>query len=263
MTIAAPVWFLALFGTTVGAVFGSFLNVLIYRVPRGMSVISPPSTCPSCQTRIQPYDNVPILGWLLLGGKCRGCRAHISIRYPAVEALTAAVFLALTLRYGLTLELMPALYFAGAMIAVTFIDWDVRIIPDRITLTGVPLGIASSWIRPELGWLDAVIGAAAGFAFLYVVAEGYYRLTGRDGLGGGDIKLAAMLGAFLGWQGVLLTVFLSSFAGTIVAVALMASGKGGRFTALPFGTFLGSVSAVVYVYGAAVINAYLSMFQAQ
>jgi leader peptidase (prepilin peptidase)/N-methyltransferase len=254
-----PMWFMLLGLGLFGAVLGSFLNVCIYRVPRNLSVVSPPSSCPGCGDRIAPYDNVPVLGWLWLRGRCRSCRAPISKRYPGVELLTAVLFALLALRYGLTWELVPALYFAAAMVVVTLIDFDARIIPDAITFSGVPLGLLSTLVTP-VTLVDGLIGAAAGFAFLYAVAWGYQKSTGVDGLGGGDIKFAAMLGAFLGWQGVLLTVFAASFVGSVAGGVLMAVQKGGRRTALPFGTFLAPVGLAVYLWGGALINWYLGRF---
>jgi len=253
-------WPLLVSSAALGAVLGSFLNVVIYRLPRGISVVTPPSACPMCGARIAPYDNVPILGWLLLGGRCRRCRGPISIRYPGVEGLTAVLFIALTWQFGLTWELAPALVFAAAMITVTFIDFDHQIIPDAITLAGVPLGLASTFLRP-LGLLDAVLGAALGFALLFAIAAGYRKATGRDGMGGGDIKLAAMLGAFLGWKGLLVTVFLASLGGSAVGLLLVALGTGGRKTALPFGTFLAPASLVAYVWGERILGWYAAFLR--
>ncbi len=251
-----PMWFLLLAVAALGAVMGSFLNVCIYRIPRGMSVVSPPSACPGCGTRIAPYDNVPVFGWLWLRGRCRSCRTPISLRYPLVEALTGLVFLFLGWRYGLSWELLPALYFAGAMIVVTLVDFDARIIPDAITLPGVLLGLAASFLTP-VTLASALIGAVLGFALLWGLGRAYKALTGVDGMGGGDVKLAAMLGAFLGWPGLLLTVFGASLLGTVAGVAVMTAGRGGRRTALPFGTFLAPVALGVYVWGPALIRWYL------
>ncbi len=252
-----PIWFVLAATGLFGAVLGSFLNVCVYRIPRGLSVVSPPSACPSCGKRIAPYDNVPVVAWFWLAGKCRSCRSAISPRYPVVEAVTAAVFLGLGWRYGLRWELLPALYFAAAMIAVTLIDFDARIIPDAITLPGIPLGILAALVTP-VTVPSAVIGAALGFALLWGLGWAYRRATGIDGMGGGDVKLAAMLGAFLGWPGLILTVFGASFLGTVTGVAMMARGRGGRRTALPFGTFLAPVGLLVYVWGPQIIHWYLA-----
>jgi leader peptidase (prepilin peptidase)/N-methyltransferase len=252
---ALPVWWIPTVAALLGAVIGSFLNVCIYRIPRELSVVTPPSACPRCGTRIAPYDNIPVLGWLWLRGRCRSCRAPISKRYPIVEALTALVFLGLTLRYGVGAELLPSLVFASAMIVVTLVDYDERIIPDMITIPGTALGILASFVTP-VTLVEALVGAALGFALLWGIAWGYRRATGVDGMGGGDVKLAALLGAFLGWKGLLLTIFLASFAGTVVGVALMAVKRGGRRTALPFGTFLAPVGVLVYLWGPGLIRWY-------
>ncbi len=253
-----PVWFLLLATALFGAVLGSFLNVCIYRIPRGLSVVSPPSACPNCRNRIAPYDNVPVLGWLWLRGKCRNCRSPISARYPVVEGLTGAVFLLLAWRYGLTWALAPALYFASAMIVVTLVDFDARIIPDAITLPGILLGVGASLLTP-VTLVQSLVGAALGFALLWGLGWAYKAATGIDGMGGGDVKLAAMLGAFLGWQGLLLTIFLASLAGTLTGVAMMAKGRGGRRTALPFGTFLAPMGLAVYVWGPSLFHWYLNL----
>jgi len=255
-----PMWFELIFGAAFGAALGSFLNVCIYRIPKGLSVAFPPSACPNCRQRIAPYDNVPVLAWMWLRGRCRGCGERISFRYPAVEALTAALFAALTWHYGFTWELLPALYFAAAMIVVTLIDFDAFIIPDVITLSGIPLGLLASLVTP-VTFVDALIGAAAGFAFLYAVGWGYEKATGVDGMGGGDIKFAAMLGAFLGWKGLLLTVFGSAGLGAVVGLVIMARRKGDRRTLLPFGTFLAPVGLAVYLWGDSAIRTYLSLFR--
>jgi leader peptidase (prepilin peptidase)/N-methyltransferase len=255
VSAAWPVWPVYALSAAIGAIIGSFLNVCIYRIPREISVVTPPSACPHCGHRIAAYDNVPVLGWLWLGGRCRTCRAPISRRYPVVEAVTALMFLGLTVRCGLTAQLAPALIFGGAMIVVTLIDYDQRIIPDVITIPGTVLGVLASFLTP-VTLLEAVVGAGLGFALLWGIAWGYRRATGVDGMGGGDVKLAALLGAFLGWKGLLLTIFLASFAGTIVGIALMAARRGGRRTALPFGTFLAPVGIAVYIWGPDLIRWY-------
>jgi leader peptidase (prepilin peptidase)/N-methyltransferase len=177
-----------------------------------------------------------------------------------VEALTAGVFVFLIWWYGTSWELLPALYFSATMILVTVIDFDARIIPDAITLPGVGLGILASLLTP-VSLVDSVLGAAAGFLLLLGIGWGYKRLTGADGMGGGDIKFAALLGAFLGWQGFLLTVFLASLAGTVVGLILMITGRGGRRTALPFGSFLAPAAWITYVWGGDVVGWYIGLMR--
>jgi leader peptidase (prepilin peptidase)/N-methyltransferase len=241
-----------------GAVLGSFLNVCIHRLPRGISVVRPPSACPACGERIRPYDNVPVLGWMWLGGRCRDCRSPISVRYPAVEALTAALFLLTALETGFTWSLLPALVFVSAMIVVTLVDYDARIVPDVITLPGIALGILFSFLTP-LSVVNSLAGAALGFLLFLGIAWAYRRVTGVEGLGGGDIKLAAMLGAFLGVQGLFLTVFAASLMGTVVGVTMMLLGRGGRKTALPFGTFLAPAAVAAYFWAGDVIAWYVGL----
>ncbi|NNF05386.1 MAG: prepilin peptidase, partial [Candidatus Eisenbacteria bacterium] len=216
-----PQWFAIISSAAFGACLGSFLNVCIYRIPRKLSVVFPPSQCPGCDTRIAPYDNVPLFGWLWLRGKCRTCKTRISPRYPIVELLTGVLFAFLAWHYGLTWELLPAMYFGPVMLMITLIDFDAYIIPDVITLSGVPLGIAASFLTP-ITLMDSIVGAAVGFVVLYAIGWGYLKSTGTDGMGGGDIKFAAMLGAFLGWQGVLLTIFAAAAFGSIAGVLVMA-----------------------------------------
>ena len=241
-----------------GAILGSFLNACVFRLPRGISMIIPPSACPRCGSRIRWYDNVPVAGWLALRGRCRSCRERISPRYPVVEALTALVFVLLALRYGPSLVLAPALLFAWLMLLVTLVDFDARIIPDAVTIPGTVLGLLIAWLGP-MPLRDAVIGAAAGLFLLWAIAWVYERVTGIEGMGGGDIKFAALLGAFLGWQGLLLTLFLASLGGALAGGLLMLRGKGSGKTALPFGSFLAPAGLVVYVFGSEILAWYVAI----
>jgi leader peptidase (prepilin peptidase)/N-methyltransferase len=241
-----------------GAMLGSFLNACVFRLPRGVSMITPPSACPRCGVRIRWYDNVPVIGWLALRGRCRSCQEPISARYPVVEGLTALVFILLALRYGATPALVPALLFAWIMLLVTLVDFDARIIPDAITIPGTVLGLLIAWWGP-LAFRDALIGAAAGLLLLWAIAWAYERVTGIEGMGGGDIKFAALLGAFLGWQGLLLTLFLASLGGALAGGLLMLRKKGSGKTALPFGSFLAPAGLVVYVFGGEILAWYIGL----
>ncbi|MFP3980995.1 MAG: prepilin peptidase [Desulfobacterales bacterium] len=245
----------------IGLCIGSFLNVCISRLPRGLSIVNPGSRCPQCGTSIRFYDNIPVLSFLLLGAKCRGCGESISVRYPAVELLTGIMACGIVLKYGPTIPALIYFLFIAALIVVAFIDLGHRIIPDRISLTGVVAGLAASFVLPEITWTDSLIGILAGGGSLFAVAMGYYLLTGKEGMGGGDIKLLAMIGAFTGWQGVVFTIFAASAAGTAVGLVLMAlAGKNLKF-AVPFGPFL-SLGAVVYLFfGQAIIHWYLMGFR--
>jgi len=245
-----------------GAATGSFLNVAIYRMPRGESVVAPRSHCTTCERVIPWYDNLPVLSWLLLRGRCRGCGQSFSIRYPIVEALTAILLLGLSLQFGWTLGLAFAFYFACSLLVVTYIDLDHQIIPDRITLPGIAVGLVLALVAPaEMRWPAVqswAIGTLAGGGILWVVAWGYELATGREGMGGGDIKLLAMIGAFLGWQGVLLSLMLASFIGSIVGVGWMVARGADSKLAIPFGPFLSLGALVALFWGDSIIHWYLS-----
>ncbi|HEY3277727.1 MAG TPA: prepilin peptidase [Syntrophorhabdaceae bacterium] len=251
-----------------GAVIGSFLNVCIYRLPRERSIVSPPSACPECGKPIRFYDNIPVLSYLLLKGKCRDCGAPISARYPMVEAVTAAFFFLLYMKLGLTLETVVFLLFVSALIAISFIDLELRIIPDVLSIGGVIVGFLFSLARPffrdmdpKFGILDSLYGILLGGGILFGIAWTYQLLTKREGMGGGDIKLLAMIGAFCGMKGVVFSLMAGSILGTAVGVPLMlVKGKDGKY-AIPFGPFL-SLGALVYVYaGDRIIDPFLRFLE--
>ncbi|GAB4278775.1 MAG: A24 family peptidase [Deferrisomatales bacterium] len=239
-----------------GAVIGSFLNVVIYRLPRGESLVSPPSACPRCGARVRARDNVPVAGYLMLRGRCRDCGEPISLRYPLVEALTAALAAALWLRFGASAAFGVYFVFVAGLVAVTFIDLDHRIIPDSLSLGGVVVGFAASFVT-GLGWAQSLMGIALGAGTLLAVAWGYFVLTRREGMGLGDVKLLAAVGAFLGWQAVLFTVFVSSLVGSAVGLTWMALRRAGPRLEVPFGPFL-ALGAAAYVFaGPSLIRWYL------
>jgi len=241
-----------------GAMIGSFLNVVIYRMPLGLSVVRPASRCPKCETPIKPWQNIPVISYLMLRGKCAKCGVGISVRYPLVEALTGALWALLFLRYGLTLELAPYIIFITGLIVVTFIDIDHKIIPNELSLGGMVLGVAASFITP-LGWQQSLIGLAVGGLGLWAVAEGFAILMKKEGMGFGDVKLMGAIGAFTGWQGVLFTILVGSVAGSVIGiVAIKLSGKGKELK-IPFGPFL-SLGAAIYIYrGPELINWYINL----
>lgn len=231
-----------------GAVVGSFLNVCIYRMPLDQSIVSPGSRCMGCGTSVRWYDNIPIVSWLVLRGRCRSCGASFSIRYPLVELLTALLATLLILKFGLTLRFAVMFVFCAALVVITFIDFDYQIIPDEISLPGIGLGFVSSFFMPELGWLSSLSGIIAGWGLLALVFYGYLWLTGREGMGGGDAKLLAMMGAFLGFQAVPFIIFASSLVGTIAGLSIMAIQRKDRHLAIPFGPYL-ALGAVLYIFG--------------
>jgi leader peptidase (prepilin peptidase) / N-methyltransferase len=242
-----------------GAVVGSFLNVCIWRIPAGESIVSPPSHCPGCGTRIRAYDNIPIVSYLLLGGRCRDCRTRISARYPAVEALTGAGFVLVAWQFGPTLEALVAALFVAALITISFIDLDHQIIPDVISLPGIVVGLLLAVAGVGPSWRDSVLGILLGGGTLWAVAAGYQALTGREGMGGGDIKLLAMVGAFIGWRGVLVTLMIGSLTGAVVGIVLMiARGSDSRLP-IPFGPFLALGAACGLFFGDTAINWYLGL----
>ena len=242
-----------------GLLVGSFLNVCIYRLPRRESVAWPASHCTACGRTLAWFENVPVVSWLALRGRCRTCGARIGITYPLVELITGAVFAGGYLIYGLTPLLAVRLLFACAMIVLFVIDLRHRILPNVITLPGIVAGLVFSSMLPP-GWLASLIGAVVGGGVLFVIAEAYYRLRGVEGLGMGDVKMLAMIGAFLGWQLTLVTLILASLSGSLVGVGLIASGRGGMQAALPFGTFLAVGALVAAVSGDAMLAWYLSLY---
>lgn len=230
-----------------GACIGSFLNVCIWRVPRSESIVSPGSRCPQCSTPIRFYDNIPILSYILLMGKCRHCKSGISIRYPLVEGLTGVLAMAAAFRFGLTLDFLIYFIFISVLVTVTFIDLDLQIIPDVISLPGIPIGLAASLVLTTVTFKDSLIGALVGGGSLFLVAWGYYYFTKKEGMGGGDIKLLAMIGAFIGWQGVFFTIFIASAVGSVTGAILMLFAKKDLKFAVAFGPFL-ALGALAYLF---------------
>ena len=248
------------FLTGMGLAVGSFLNVCIHRLPLNESLMWPASRCTNCRRALAWYENLPIVSWLVLRGRCRTCRSAISPRYPCVEAITAFVFVSGYVIYGWTPLLAVRLLFACAMIVLFFIDLDHRILPNAITLPGIVLGVAVSFLTPP-GWRSSLIGLLAGGGVLFAVAETYYRLRGREGLGMGDVKMLGMIGAFLGWPLMLVTLILASISGSIIGLALIASRRGDMKYALPFGTFLSCGALVAAVAGDSILAWYISLYR--
>ncbi len=251
------------FAAVFGLVWGSFLNVVIHRVPRGQSLAHPPSTCPRCGSRIKPYDNVPVLSWLALRGRCRACGLPISPLYPAVELLTGAVFVLLYVQGGrrVGLALIAALAWSSLLIALAFIDAYHQILPDALTYPGIALAFAFALVRPDMTLRDALAGAVLGSGFLMAIYLAYLFVRRKEGLGMGDVTLMVMIGAFLGWRKTLLTLILASLAGSIVGLGAIAF-RGKRWqTALPFGTFLAPAAFAAFVWGDRIIEAYLKLYR--
>jgi leader peptidase (prepilin peptidase)/N-methyltransferase len=250
---------LSLFALLTGLLVGSFLNVCICRLPKGESVVFPPSHCPHCDYRIRWYDNIPLVSYLLLRGKCRGCGMRISLQYPLVELLNGLLTLALFLRFGPTLAFLVLFLFCSALVVITFIDLEHQIIPDEISLPGIVIGFICSFFLPGHSWLNSLLGILLGGGSLLLVAYGYQWLTGKEGMGGGDIKLLAMMGAFLGWKSILFIIFASSLVGSVIGITIMLVQKKDSKLAIPFGPYL-AFGAVLYIfYGRQIIHWYLNM----
>jgi leader peptidase (prepilin peptidase)/N-methyltransferase len=244
-----------------GLVWGSFLNVVIYRLPRGLSLLRPPSSCPHCGKQIKFYENIPILSYLVLRGKCGSCKANISPAYPLGEALTAFCFLLVYLQYSLSPHFFASCLFASALIVLGFIDFYHQILPDEITLPGFVLALLYTFFRDDLSFLQALLGAAVGAGFLLFVYGVYYLLRKKEGLGLGDVTMMLMVGAFLGWKQTLLTLILASVGGAVVGVFFIIFKKKDLQHALPFGTFLAPAAFVALLYGQQIIDAYLSLYR--
>ena len=243
-----------------GLAIGSFLNVCIHRLPRGGSIVSPGSQCPHCGYVLKWYDNIPVLSYAMLRGRCRGCKAPISIRYPIIEIITMMVFVAHYLVFGPDILLVPRLLFATALIVLFAIDLEHHQLPNVITLPGIVVGLAFSTMLPP-GIFDALIGVIAGGGVLWLVGEAYYRYSGQEGMGGGDVKMLAMIGAFLGWKLMVLTLILSSILGSVVGVLVIAFRRGGMKYALPYGTFLSLAALVASLFGGRILDWYLGFYQ--
>jgi len=241
-----------------GAVIGSFLNVCIYRIQREESIVWPGSRCPTCGASIAFYDNLPIVSFLLLLGRCRTCRAPISWRYPLVEALNGTGYVLLLRQFGLTWPTLIYALFFSALVVVTFIDLDIQIIPDVISLPGIAIGLAVSYWLPQ-GFVNSLIGCLVGGGFFWLVAELGARILKQEAMGGGDIKLIAMVGAFVGWHNVLLTIFLASLSGAAVGLLFMAVKGWGRKTPIPFGPFLALGAVLSLFFGTTIVEWYVGL----
>ena len=263
-----------------GLIIGSFLNVCILRIPADKSIVLPASSCTKCGKAIAAYDNIPVLSWAFLGGKCRHCKTKISAMYPAVELLTGLLFLACYFIFGLTVDALKWAVFAALLVVLAITDIRERILPDEVnffglgagllfsfftkSLDGTALWLASRWFdfpppQMALSFSDAVLGALAGSGLLWIVAEGYFRIRGREGMGLGDVKMMAAVGAFLGLKRTVMTVLFGSLLGSIVGIILIKVSKKGQDYELPFGTFLGAGALLVVFFGTPALRWYLSL----
>jgi len=269
-----------LFTVLIGLAIGSFLNVCISRIPLEQSVVSPRSRCPQCKKPIGSFDNIPVLSYIILGGRCRNCKKKISIRYPLIEALTATVSALIYLKFDIGFEWAVYFLFCAALIALAFIDADHRILPDVITLNGLWIGIAISfflWLPGPLvarllqgvgvtapgprlvSIVSSMIGAAIGGGLLWGVREAYFRVRGVEGMGFGDVKMMAMVGAFVGTALTLFTILVGSVLGSVIGIVVMRFAGKDRDYELPFGTFLSLGAILAVLYGNELIRLYLNL----
>ena len=239
-----------------GAAVGSFLNVCIYRLPAKTSIVKPSSRCPNCGHPIRYLDNIPIISFILLGGKCRHCKSRISWRYPLVEFITAVLTVMLFIKFGLTLNFFVFFIFTAVLIVITFIDLDHQIIPDILTLPGIPSFFLAAVFLVEIPWREALIGLLVGGGVLFLIALIYEFIAKREGMGGGDIKLLAMIGAFLGWKSLIFVLLFGSMTGAVIGITAMILKKQDMKYAIPFGPFL-SAAAIAYIF---LDNSYINLF---
>lgn len=256
MTVLAP--YLVTF--LIGAIIGSFLNVCIYRLPRRESIVWPGSHCPACSAPISPRDNVPIVSYLLLGGRCRACRARISPRYPLVELANALGYVVILWRFGTGWTALAYTLLFSALLVITFVDLSHMIVPDRITLPGIVLGVVLAATVLPVGLVDSLLGLLVGGGLLWFLAWVSPYLFGKEGMGGGDIKLLAMIGAFLGWKPTLLTVMIAAVVGSVVGLTLIACKVMQRRQYLPFGPFLALGAVLAMMFHQEVLSWYVGLF---
>jgi leader peptidase (prepilin peptidase)/N-methyltransferase len=278
--VVLPSALIGVFVILFGLVIGSFLNVCILRIPERKSIVLPASACPKCGTPIHAYDNIPVVSWLILGGKCRSCKTPISKMYPLVELLTGLLFLACYYEFGLTVEALKWSVFCALITVLVFTDLRERLLPDPVNYTGFVLGLAFSfftepvdgtarWLAnrmfdfpppaPVLSFADAIFGAALGSALLWLVSEAYFRMRGREGMGLGDVKMMLLVGAFLGVKRTLLTILAGALLGSVIGLVFILARRKESNYELPFGTFLGMAAVLVIFFGTPVVNWYQSL----
>ena len=244
----------------IGLLFGSFANVVIFRLPQGRSVVTPRSACGSCGTPVAWFDNIPVLSWLVLRGKCRKCSAKISFRYPLVEILKAVLFWAVGYKYGLSWTTLELLILTFGLVTVSFIDIDHMILPDSFTLSGIVIGLVGATLSPERDFLPSLYGVLVGGGFLWAVAYFYFALRNQDGMGGGDIKLLGWLGAVLSWTSVPFIILTSSVIGSIAGVSMALFRRSDMKSSIPFGPYL-ALGAFLYIFaGEEITNWYIDLF---
>ena len=262
--MSPPIEILGGFGAAAAAMFGllvgSFVNVLAHRLPRDLSIVSPPSHCPSCGERVAPHDNIPVLSWILLSGRCRACKTRISVRYPLIELANGALWLAAFVRAPSWGDFASGALLCSLGLALLAIDWEFQILPDVLTLPGLVAGLALSVFSVRRTPLSAALGAALGAGGLYLLAFLYEKIAKQEGMGLGDVKMLGMIGAFLGPSGVIVTVLLASLSGSVIGVTLILARGGDGKTRLPFGVFLAAGSMAAWFFGDPLVARYRSLW---
>ncbi len=254
-------YFVEIAVTVLGLCVGSFLNVCIYRFPLSQSIIFPSSFCPECKSNIKWFQNIPVISYIFLWGRCSNCKAKISIQYPFVELLTAFLFLLNYIFFALSFKFLISIIFLSMLIIVVFVDFKHLIIPDEVTIGGVVVGFLLSFLNSDVTWVESIGGIILGGGILLLIIKLFYLLTKKEGMGGGDVKLLAMIGAFLGYKSIFFVVFVSSLLGVLIGVPLLFFKKGESGGVIPFGPFL-SFAAIIYFYsGEKIINWYLNFLK--
>jgi leader peptidase (prepilin peptidase)/N-methyltransferase len=237
-----------------GLIVGSFNNVCIYRIPRNESIIYPASHCPKCNSKIKPVDNIPLLSYILLKGRCRNCKSKISIQYPIVELLTGLIYLLIYLAYGLSVQTLIYIILSSALIIIAFIDLNEEIVPDVISLPGIVIGFILSFFVTYISFMNSALGVLVGGGIILIIGMAGSVIFKKEAMGGGDVKLAAMIGAFLGWRYIIISLFLGFFLGALAGIILIMSKIKSREDAVPFGPFIVLGSFITLLWGEKIIS---------
>jgi len=240
-----------------GLIVGSFSNVCIYRIPKNESIVYPASHCPKCRSKIKPVDNIPLLSFILLKGRCRNCKSKISIQYPIVELLTGLIYLIIYLIYGLNIQTLVYIILSSALIIIAFIDLNEQIVPDVISLPGIVIGFIISFFVSYISFINSALGVFVGGGIILVIGLTGSVIFKKEAMGGGDVKLAAMIGAFLGWRYIIISLFLGFFIGALAGIILILSKIKSREDAIPFGPFIVLGSFITLFWGEQIISWYL------
>jgi len=240
-----------------GLIVGSFSNVCIYRIPKNESIIFPASHCPKCHSPIKPVDNIPLLSYILLKGRCRNCKSKISIQYPIVEFLTGLIYLIFYLIYGLSIQTLIYIILSSALIIIAFIDLNEEIVPDVVSLPGIVIGFIVSFFVPYISFINSGLGVIVGGGIILIIGMAGSVIFKKEAMGGGDVKLAAMIGAFLGWRFIIISLFLGFFLGALAGIILILSKIKSREDAVPFGPFIVLGSFITLLWGEQIISWYI------